>query len=82
MHDPALARSLRSAATAIPLHMAAATPERLARADALRAHVMLTVIHAWGYAPAAELTDALDERRLALRARGRPRSHPARVSAL
>jgi hypothetical protein len=65
MHDPALARSLRSAATAMPQHIAAAEPARLARAHAaaLRAHVMLTVVQAWGYAPGDDLTAALDTAR-------------------
>jgi hypothetical protein len=65
MHDPALARTMRSAATAIPHHLAAATPERLARAHAaaIRLHVMLLVTQAWAYVPADDLADAQDTAR-------------------
>jgi hypothetical protein len=65
MHDPALARALRTAATAIPQHLAAAEPERLARAHAaaIRLHVMLLIAQAWAYVPADDLADAQDTAR-------------------
>jgi hypothetical protein len=65
MHDPALARALRTSATAIPVHIAAGTPERLTRAHAaaLRLHVMLLVAQAWAYMPADNLADAQDTAR-------------------
>jgi hypothetical protein len=69
MHDPALARTMRTAATAIPVHIAAGTPDRLARAysAAVRVHVMLLIAQAWAYMPADDLADA--PRRLARRAK-------------
>jgi hypothetical protein len=72
MHDPALARIMCTAATAIPVHIAAAEPDRLARAltAALRVHVMLLVTQAWAYMPADDLAGA--PRRLAKRRRGGP----------
>jgi hypothetical protein len=68
LHDAALARTLRSSATAIPVHLAAGSPERLARAHAAagRVHVMLIVAQSWAYVPADGLADA--PRRLARRA--------------
>jgi hypothetical protein len=60
-----LARALRTAATAIPVHIAAAKPERLARAHAAasRLHVMLLIAQAWAYVPADDLADAQDTAR-------------------
>jgi hypothetical protein len=65
MHDPRLAQALRSAATAIPHHLAAEEPERLARAHAAagRVHVTLCVVQAWGYVPADDLAEAQDTAR-------------------
>jgi hypothetical protein len=59
-HDAALARALRTAATAIPVHIAAGKPDRLSRAHAaaVRVHVMLLVAQAWACVPAGDLTDA------------------------
>jgi hypothetical protein len=56
-HDAALAHALRSAASAIPQHIAAG---RLARAHsaALRVHVLLLVAQAWGYLHTATLAEA------------------------
>jgi hypothetical protein len=56
----ARSRALRSSATAIPVHIAARKPERLARAHtaAGRVHVMLIVAQSWAYVPADDLADA------------------------
>jgi hypothetical protein len=60
MHDPRLAQALRSAATAIPHHLAAEEPGRLARAHtaAGRVHAALCVVQAWGYVPADDPAEA------------------------
>jgi hypothetical protein len=65
LHDAALARALRTAATAIPVHIAAGKPDRLARAHAaaVRVHVMLLVAQAWACVPADDLADAQDTAR-------------------
>jgi hypothetical protein len=65
LHDRKLARALRSSATAIPVHLAAGEPARLARAHAAagRVHVMLVVAQAWAYVPADDLADAQDTAR-------------------
>jgi hypothetical protein len=56
-HDPALAHSLRSAASAIPQHIAAGRHGR-AHASAIRVHVLLLVAQAWGYVHTATLAQA------------------------
>jgi hypothetical protein len=65
LHDRKLARALRTSATAIPVHLAAVEPARLARAHAAagRVHVMLVVAQAWAYVPADDLADAQDTAR-------------------
>jgi hypothetical protein len=65
LHDRKLARALRTSATAIPVHIAAGTPERLARAHtaAVRVHVMLIVAQSWTYVPDDDLADAQDTAR-------------------
>jgi hypothetical protein len=56
-HDPRLAAALRTAATALPLHIAATRPAR-AHITAARVLVLLEVAQAWGYVPAADLAGA------------------------
>jgi hypothetical protein len=62
LHDAALARALRTSATAVPVHIAAGKPAR-AHSAAGRVHVMLVIAQAWAYVPADDLADAQDTAR-------------------